>query len=88
MRTARVAANIQRVRNQTPSTPGSPGAALVAMPPRKPGAALCVMPPKKRSKLDTDGKEENGFDLRESTMKVSDTKIYSCILSLPKLMML
>ena len=58
------------------------------MPPRKPGAALCVMPPKKRSKLDTDGKEENGFDLRESTMKVSDTKIYSCILALPKLMML
>ena len=61
---------MQRVRSQVPSTPGSPGAALVAMPPRKPGAALCVMPPKKRSKLDADAKEENGCDVKEPIGKV------------------
>ncbi len=37
---------------------GSPGAALVAMPPRKPGAALCVMPPKKRPKLEADDDDD------------------------------
>ena len=72
MRNARVTGNLQRVRNQTPSTPGSPGAALVAMPPRKPGAALCVMPPKKRSKLDADSKEENECVVKEPGVKVGE----------------
>eukprot|EP00794_Sanderia_malayensis_P004685 gene4685-5300_t len=62
------AANLQRSRNQAATMPGSPGAALVAMPPRKPGAALCVMPPKKRQKLDAD---DSGDGAKESTGDIS-----------------
>ena len=72
IRNAKAAAGIQRVRNQTPSTPGSPGAALVAMPPRKPGAALLVMPPLKRSKLDADSKEDNVSNVKDPSFKVSN----------------
>ena len=60
IRNARHKANLQRVWGQMSTTPGAPGAALVAMPPRKPGAALCVMPPKKRSKVDVEMNESNG----------------------------
>ena len=64
LRSARPKVNMQRTRNQ--AIPGSPGAALIAMPPRKPGAALCVMPPKKRPKLDADNEDDAGKDSKVS----------------------
>lgn len=70
IRSARHKANFQRAWGQISTTPGAPGAALVAMPPRKPGAALCVMPPKKRSKLDVEVHESNGNPLDEQSRMV------------------
>ena len=71
IRSAKMKANLQRTRNQTPSTPGAPGAALVAMPPRKPGAALCVMPPKKRSKLEANLLEETASHSKDFNEQVA-----------------
>ncbi len=59
LRSAKSKPSVQRPISKPMTMAGSPGAALVAMPPRKPGAALCVMPPKKRPKLNADQDDDS-----------------------------